>query len=187
MDDAPTLGEVARLELALSPDIEPTLREAIVLASGRAVERLSEVRLLAASCGELAEVDYDFLYDESRRLLSIGYNVADHRLDSSFYDLLASEARLASFVAIAQGKLPQEHWFGLGRSLTTSSGRPALLSWSGSMFEYLMPLLVMPTYERTLLDETYRRVVERQIDYGRERESSLGNLRVGLQQDRCLT
>ncbi len=108
MDDVPTLGEVARLELALSPGVEATLREAIVLASGRAAERLSEIQMLVASCGELAEMDYDFLYDQSRRLLSIGYNAADHRADSSFYDLLASEARLASFVAIAQGKLPQE-------------------------------------------------------------------------------
>ena len=150
------------------------LREAITLASGRAAERLSEIRLLAASGGELAEMDYDFLYDQSRRLLSIGYNAADHRLDPSFYDLLASEARLASFVAIAQGKLPQENWFALGRSLTTLSTRPALLSWSGSMFEYLMPLLVMPSYERTLLDETYGAVVERQIEYGREKKVPWG-------------
>ena len=126
-------------------------------------------RRLAQRCTELADIDYEFLYDRDRHLLAIGYNVADHRLDASFYDLLASEARLASFVAIAQGKLPQEHWFSLGRLLTTAGGRPALLSWSGSMFEYLMPLLVMPTYDGTLLDETYRAVVERQIDYGRER------------------
>ena len=94
-----------------------------------------------------------------RHLLAIGYNVGEHRLDPSFYDLLASEARLGSFVAIAQGKLPQEHWFSLGRLVTNTGGRPALLSWSGSIFEYLMPLLVMPTYDRTLLDETYRAVV----------------------------
>src|SRR4029453_10081917 len=75
---------------------------------------------------------------------------------------------LASFIAVAQGKLPQEHWFRLGR-LLTSTGRPSLLSWGGAMFEYLMPLLVMPTYDGTLLDETYRAVVERQIEYGRER------------------
>src|SRR6185437_9218349 len=88
---------------------------------------------------------------------------------ASYYDLLASEARFTSFIAIAQGKLPQEHWFRLGRMLTNAGGRPALLSWSGSMFEYLMPLLFMPTHERTLLDETYRAVVARQIEYGRER------------------
>src|SRR4029078_5287640 len=79
-----------------------------------------------------------------------------------------------SFVAIAQGKLPQENWFGLGRLLTSLGGRPALLSWSGSMFEYLMPLLIMPSYERTLLDESYGAVVERQIEYGRERKVPWG-------------
>ncbi len=124
---------------------------------------------LAIRCRELADIDYRFLYDEDRHLLSIGYNVGDRRLDSGFYDLLASEARLGSFVAIAQGKLPQEHWFSLGRSLTNAGGRMALLSWSGSIFEYLMPLLVMPTYRNTLLDETYHAVVRRQIEYGRER------------------
>ena len=123
------------------------LRRRSSQAAERAAHRLAELRQLAARCTELADIDYEFLYDRDRHLLAIGYNVGDHRLDASFYDLLASEARLASFVAIAQGKLPQEHWFGLGRLLTTSGGRPALLSWSGSMFEYLMPLLVMPTYD----------------------------------------
>nr|WP_293275844.1 glucoamylase family protein [Nannocystis sp.] len=126
-------------------------------------------RLALARCEEFADLDYDFLYDRERHLLAIGYNVHDYRLDASYYDLLASEARLASFVAIAQGKLPQEHWFSLGRLLTTTGGKPALLSWSGSMFEYLMPLLIMPTYAGTILGETYRAVVARQIEYGRER------------------
>ena len=92
----------------------------------------------------------------------------------AFYDLLASEARLASFVAISQGQLPQDHWFRLGRLLTTAGRRPALLSWSGSMFEYLMPMLVMPTFENTLLDETCRAAVERQIQYGRHRNVPWG-------------
>ena len=96
----------------------------------------------------------------ARHLLAIGYNVGERRRDASYYDLLASEARLASFVAIAQGQLPQESWFALGRLLTTTGGEPVLLSWSGSMFEYLMPLLVMPTYENTLLDQTYRAAVD---------------------------
>mgnify|MGYP003693885243 CR=1 FL=1 len=99
----------------------------------------------------------------------IGYNVGERRRDSSYYDLLASEARLCSFVAIAQGQLPQESWFALGRLLTTAGGGPVLISWSGSMFEYLMPLLVMPTYENTLLDQTCKAAVERQIEYGRQR------------------
>ncbi len=101
--------------------------------------------------------------------MAIGYNVAERRQDASFYDLLASEARLGSFVAIAQGHLPQESWFALGRLLTVAAGESTLLSWSGSMFEYLMPLLVMPTYDNTLLDRTYRTAVARQIEYGTQR------------------
>ena len=104
-------------------------------------------------------MDFTFLFNKAHDLFTIGYNVGDHRLDSSFYDLLASEARLASFLAIAQGQLDQEHWFALGRMLTTTGGAATLLSWSGSMFEYLMPLLVMPTYPNTLLDQTYKAVV----------------------------
>ena len=102
------------------------------------------------------------------RLLAIGYNVTDHRRDASYYDLLASEARLASFVGIAQGALPQETWFALGRLLTTTGCGPVLLSWSGSMFEYLMPMLVMPSYDDTLLDQTCKAAVASQIDYGRK-------------------
>jgi hypothetical protein len=84
------------------------------------------------------------------------------------YDLLASEA-LANFVAIAQGKLSQDSWFALGRMLTTSGGAPVLLSWSGSMFEYLMPALIMPTFDNTLLDQTCKGAVDRQIAYGGQR------------------
>ncbi len=145
------------------------LRALLQEASQRANERLLAIEQRALHCSELADIEYDFLYCKSRRLLAIGYNVSEHRRDASFYDLLASEARLASFVAIAQGQLGQEHWFALGRLLTTSNGQQTLLSWSGSMFEYLMPLLVMPTYENTLLDQTYKAVIDRQIEYGRQR------------------
>jgi cyclic beta-1,2-glucan synthetase len=193
LDREPTLADVAALERTLVPALEAAmteaahgapadaqldgltqLRDAVLRASAHAAARLNEIARLAARCKELAALEYEFLYDRDRHLLSIGYNAVDHRLDASFYDLLASEARLASFVAIAQRQLPQEHWFRLGRPLTTSVGKPALLSWSGSMFEYLMPLLVMPTYDRTILDQTYRSVVERQIEYGRERGVAWG-------------
>ena len=95
--------------------------------------------------------------------------MTEHRRDASYYDLLASEARLCSFVGIAQGRLPQESWFALGRLLTHAAGEPILLSWSGSMFEYLMPLLVMPTFANTLLDQTAHAAVKRQIQYGNQR------------------
>jgi cyclic beta-1,2-glucan glucanotransferase len=180
----PTLHELAGLEEELLPAIEyefganapaegsnglSELRRVITEASQRARARIATIEGLALQCGELAGMEYDFLFDQARHLLAIGYNVTDRRRDSSYYDLLASEARLCSFVAIAQGQLPQESWFALGRLLTKSSGDPILLSWSGSMFEYLMPLLVMPTYDNTLLDQTCKAAVERQIDYGRKR------------------
>ena len=130
---------------------------------------LERIEALAARAAELALMRFDFLYDADRDLLAIGYNVTDRRLDASFYDLLASEARLASFVAIALGQLPQDGWFRLGRLLAGTSGDPVLLSWSGSMFEYLMPHLVMPAFEGSLLAQTARACVERQVEYGRQR------------------
>jgi cyclic beta-1,2-glucan synthetase len=149
----------------------PTLRELAELpeTNRSARERISAIDRLALQCGELACAEYDFLYDKGRHLLTIGYNVSERRRDAGYYDLLASEARLCTFVAIAQEQLPQEAWFALGRLLTAAGGEPILLSWSGSMFEYLMPLLVMPTYENTLLDRTCKAAVGRQIEYGKQR------------------
>ena len=115
------------------------------------------------------EMGFRFLFDEERKVFIIGYNVTDGRRDNSYYDLLASEARLASFIAIAKGDVPQEHWFHLGRSFTRVDGGRALISWTATMFEYLMPLLVMRSYAGTLLDQTNQTVVRRQIEYGRER------------------
>jgi cellobiose phosphorylase len=180
----PTLRELARLKVEVLPiierrlDMEATpaerewlgeLRRHIAQASSRAHERMAAIERLALRSSELTRMEYGFLYDKASRLLTIGYNVDELQRDSSYYDLLASEARLIKFVAIAQGQLPQESWFALGRLLTSAGGEPILLSWSGSMFEYLMPLLVMPTYENTLLDQTYKAAVERQIEYGAQR------------------
>jgi len=131
--------------------------------------RRQRLRQLSEQVGTMAEMDFAFLYDPGRDLLAIGYNVDDRRHDAGHYDLLASEVRLASFVAIAIGQIPQASWFALGRQLATLDRKTVLLSWSGSMFEYLMPMLVMPSYENTLLDETMRGAVERQVRYGRQR------------------
>ncbi|TVR47756.1 MAG: cyclic beta 1-2 glucan synthetase, partial [Puniceicoccaceae bacterium] len=149
----------------------PTLRELAQNegGGGSAALRIRRIDELARRCTGFAEMDFSFLHDPARDLLSIGYNVSERRLDTSFYDLLASEARLASYILVAQGHLQPHHWFALGRQVTTQKGAKALLSWSGSMFEYLMPLLWMPTHEHALLDETYRVVVARQIEYGRQR------------------
>lgn len=169
IDDLLNLGDPASI---LSPAEEQwlvLLRAAVAEGAERARAQIKALETLAASCQELAQADFGFLYDETRKQMAIGYSVGDRRRDASFYDLLASEARLASFVAIAQGQLPQEHWFALGRRLTEVNGEPVLFSWSGSMFEYLMPMLIMPTYANTLLDRTCQMAVMRQIQYGRER------------------
>ncbi|WP_371861532.1 GH36-type glycosyl hydrolase domain-containing protein [Pseudoduganella armeniaca] len=179
----PTLRELAGYPLpgAALTDLAPEERErrqhlAVLVEQGAAAarERLATLQALAAQAREFAQLDYGFLFNRTTKLLAIGYNVSERRLDASYYDLLASEARLASFVAIAQGQLPQEHWFALGRQLSIVHGQPVLLSWSGSMFEYLMPLLVMPTYPHTLLDQTYHSVVAAQIEYGRQRNVPWG-------------
>ncbi|HEY1167524.1 MAG TPA: glucoamylase family protein [Candidatus Limnocylindrales bacterium] len=114
------------------------------------------------------ETDFSFLFDPTRKLFSIGFRVRDGTLDPSYYDLLASEARLASFVAIAKGDVAPDHWFRLGRALTPVGRGSALISWSGSMFEYLMPALVMRAPALSLLDHTYRLVVDRQMSYAAE-------------------
>ncbi len=112
-----------------------------------------------------AEMDFGFLFDPTRKLFSIGYRVTDGTLDPSYYDLLASEARLASFLAVAKGEVGAEHWFRLGRALTPVGRGSALISWSGSMFEYLMPALVMRAHPRSLMDQTYGLIVGRQMSY----------------------
>ena len=152
----------------------PTLRGSAQRGNDSAAEAITAIEGLALQCASLSRMEYEFLFDRNSHLLAIGYNVDNRRRDTSCYDLLASEARLCSFLGIAQGQLPQESWFALGRLLTNAGGSPVLVSWSGSMFEYLMPLLVMPIYERTLLDETCRAAVARQIEYGRERGVAWG-------------
>lgn len=147
-----------------------TLQHLVVESSLSARNRIVRLEKLARRCQELAEnMEFSFLYNSTRRLLSIGYNVSEGRGDGSCYDLLASEARLSCFVGVAQGQIPQESWFALGRLLTIAGGETVLLSWSGTMFEYLMPLLLMPTYDQTILDQSCKAAVARQIGYGKQR------------------
>ena len=130
------------------------------------------VRRLQAIADEaqrlVAAMDFGFLFDPVRKLFSIGFRVREGTLDPSYYDLLASEARLTSFVAIAKGDVEADHWFRLGRGLTPVGRGSALISWSGSMFEYLMPSLVMRAPVGSLLEQTSRLVVARQIRYAAE-------------------
>ena len=119
-------------------------------------------------------MDFSFLLNRERKLLSIGFRVAEQQLDESCYDLLASEARLASLFAIAKGDVPTEHWLRLGRSVTEIGFSAALLSWSGSMFEYLMPPLVMKEPLGGILDQSSHLIIRKQIAYGRSKRIPWG-------------
>jgi len=140
--------------------------EGALLPSRALVERIDQVSRVASQF--FSEMKFGYLYDPARKLFSIG-RVDRGECDPSYYDLLASEARLASFIAIAKDDVPVAHWFQLGRPLTPVRRGAALISWSGSMFEYLMPALVMRSPAHSLLDQTCRLVVQRQIQYGNER------------------
>ncbi len=188
-DQIPTLYELTEIAGAWSAEIERRLaaqpdfeqrqwlsrfRESLSTAGRLAREQINLLDRLGAQSLSLSDTEYDFLYDAAQKLLTIGYNVDEHRRDAGCYDLLASECRLGIFAAIAEGKLPQEAWFALGRQLTNAGGASILVSWSGSMFEYLMPLLVMPEYENTLLHRTNHAMVQRQIEYGNQRNTCWG-------------
>ena len=165
-----------RLELAArrEPQVEglaqlDRLLEAFECSAMEAQKVERRITALRDVSRELFEaMEFGFLYNSERQLLSIGYGVADGSLDANCYDLLASEARLASFIAIAKGDVPVRHWFRLGRDVTPVDGGSALISWSGSMFEYLMPLLLMREPAGGLLEHSNRLVVRRQIEYGSE-------------------
>ncbi len=151
-----------------------TLRE-IAGASADAARLVLRLETIAGRAWDYAmEMDFRFLFDTERKLFSIGFQQTTHSLDGSYYDLLASEARLASFIAIAKNDVPAEHWFRLGRTLTYAAGAPALVSWSGSMFEYLMPVLVMQSFPFTVLAQTCKGALERQVAWGAERDVPWG-------------
>ena len=160
------------------------LMQAFAKSKWLAGEMLGLGKQLIQGGRELSEsVNMRFLYDAERRLFSIGYNVSEGRLDSAYYDLLASEARLGSFVAIARGDVPFEHWFSMSRPYGAIGRRRVLLSWAGTMFEYLTPLIFQRSHENSLLDKATREAVAIHIAYGRKRgvpwgisESAFGDL-----------
>ena len=136
---------------------------------------LKELEIISARTEACFDsMGFRFLYDPQRKVFHIGYNVDSGRLDSSYYDLLASEARITSLLAIAKGDVPQSHWLYLARPITQLNGTRALLSWSGTMFEYLMPTLLTRRYTGTLLDQSCGAAVEHQIAYGQSRHVPWG-------------
>jgi cyclic beta-1,2-glucan synthetase len=126
------------------------------------------------------DTDFSLLYDRQRDLFTIGYNAEEEHITKSYYDLLSSEARMASFIAIAKGEIPKKHWFTLGRALVSRDGYKGLVSWTGTMFEYLMPLILMKNVKNTLLDETYHFVIRCQKKYGKVRNVPWGTSESGF-------
>lgn len=154
--------------------------EEIQICKRKVEDTIREVNDLAKDIEEMIEAtDFSYLYNYKRQLFSIGYNVGEEKLTDSYYDLLASEARTTSYIAILQGKVPKKHWFKLGRALTKVGDYKSLVSWTGTMFEYFMPALLMKKYENTLLDETYKTAVAAQIKYGEERKVPWGTSESG--------
>ncbi len=177
--EAPPPTEALAWAKALTAQLDSHLDDAVLSDPGAQAALDSRLSALADRAGKLVEqMDFKFLFQPERKVFSIGYDVQGGRLDGSFYDLLASEARLGSFVAIAKGDVPAAHWYRLARpfvQLGFAAGfERALLSWTGSMFEYLMPALLLREYSGTLLDETCRAVVEKQIAYGHEQRVPWG-------------
>jgi len=186
----PTLAEIPELATTATAKLAG-LRRQLAAAEGAVPEetlawcehleqRLETAQLrsssLLAACTEIEEqantfvqeMDFGFLYDQKRKVFHIGYNLDAGKLDENYYDLLASEARIASLVAIAKNDVPRSHWLHLARPVTEVDGGRTLLSWSGTMFEYLMPPLLLESYPGTLLNSSIYHVIEQQIVYARE-------------------
>ncbi|WP_108483503.1 GH36-type glycosyl hydrolase domain-containing protein [Oceaniglobus ichthyenteri] len=167
--DTPNSQSVIDWAMALRRGCEARIADATLTREARDDLR-ARLQSLAQQAREMAfKMDFGFLLHRDRKLLSIGYRVDDDALDASAYDLLASEARLASFFGIAKGDLPTEHWFRLGRPIVPVGARGSLMSWSGSMFEYLMPTLVMQEQQGGILNQSNRLSVRRQIEHGKQR------------------
>jgi cyclic beta-1,2-glucan synthetase len=151
------------------------LRDAFGRAEESAAALVSELRALATRADdEVRGMDFKLLYDGERKLFYIGYNATIDQVDSHHYDLLASEARLASYVAIVKRDVPEAHWYALGRPMTHVGDAAALLSWGGTMFEYLMPGLLMRSEDGTLLAQTSELAVKAQIAYARRESEPWG-------------
>jgi hypothetical protein len=159
----PSLPEISR-------PLYGRFKTLLIEARPNAVSLIENLRQLSAQAGALADaMDFSFLLDPHRKLMSVGFDAESQQLQNSCYDLLATESRAAVFIAIAKEDIPQDCWFQLGRGHTLDHGRPVLLSWTGTMFEYLMPSLWMRSYPNTLLDRSQLAAVRSQQAYAARR------------------
>jgi cyclic beta-1,2-glucan synthetase len=172
-----TVGEIEQLRSAWARTSQAAaaaswldkLKEALGRSSAAALDLDHRIESLATQVEKLAlEMEFGFLYNAERKLFSIGFNVEDRQLDRSHYDMLASEARLATYLAIAKGDVEHSAWFRMNRGMTRAAGQVGIISWGGTMFEYLMPQLFHRDYEGSLITESCRMAVARQIEHGRD-------------------
>ena len=190
LDEQQSITQIAAMQTVMKPLLErlratanderaqqqlDRLAISLATSSAAAASLRGRFEQLAYTAEQLAMgMDFRFLFNPQRRLFSIGYNVEEGRLDRSHYDMLCSESRLASYLAIAKGDVEASHWFRLGRHATIAAGRFALLSWGGTMFEYLMPPLFHRQYEGSLLTQSCAAAVLRQQQYGRQHDIPWG-------------
>jgi cyclic beta-1,2-glucan synthetase len=173
-------GQISKQESATSMQSEflvyvEKLMGHLVLSRKNSLDLILKIKTSRQLCYDLFyAMDFKLLFDPIRKLFAIGMRAREETLDASYYDLLASEARLLSFIAIAKGDVPVNHWFRLGRSLVPVDGGAALVSWSGSMFEYLMPAIVMLQPKGGLLEQSCQLIVKKQIEYGDEKSIPWG-------------
>ncbi len=169
-----------KLEISISLGMDnlglrKTLLHRLPDARLNALRLVEELRSIAAHCERLVrEMDFAFLFDRRRKLLSIGYDAEAAKVNAACYDLLASEARIAAFVAVAKDDIPQQSWFQMGRSHVVVEGRAALISWTGTMFEYLMPMLWLRPYPQTMLEKSQQAAVFAQQMYADEKRIPWG-------------
>ena len=161
--------------LAMSGHLREDIKQMITASSDVAQATMNRLNALAARVEALAlGMDFRFLYNAERKLFSIGFNVDEGQLDRSHYDMLCSESRLASYLAIAKGDVEATHWFRLGRHATVAAGQYALLSWGGTMFEYLMPPLFQRHFDGSILTQSCRAAIAKQAEYGRQNKVPWG-------------
>ena len=145
-------------------------------------KKLEEINMINLKINKISEsidkimkdMSFKFLYDEDRGLFTIGYNLEEKSLGNSYYDLMASEARIVSLMSIAKGEVPKSHWYNLSRNMTKVQGHKALASWSGTMFEYFMPFQIIKNFKNTLWNLTYSSIIKGQIAYGNSKRVPWG-------------
>lgn len=171
----PTLIQIIDILLEIKEASGEEYQEILDKKISKLKEFDERINILASEIDSIMEdMKFEFLYNKDRGLFAIGYNIEENSLGNSYYDLMASEARIASLLSIARGEIPKEHWYNLSRNMTKAFGYKSLVSWSGTMFEYFMPFQIIKNFNNTIWSLTYSSVVKAQKDYGEKKNIPWG-------------